>query len=241
MSNEIEKITSTILKELDFHLKSFLSVCESPIEKVFVSNFIKRYIRYGYNLNFEYNFCNNKDFGFIGHSCKTVNDNVIVYHNSYCEKIILKHSGRDEPLPAYGFDDKKEITESFVNHVELTPQYEIGNYRVDFLLRYFFGSPQYDVKIVIECDGHDYHDRTPEQATRDKRRDRELVSMGYIVLRYTGSEINLTQHFKDFERIVDQIQIIATAKEWDKLNSDILSVILSDTLSDLNNSWDLVA
>ena len=42
---------------------------------------------------------------------------------------------------------------------------------------------------MIECDGHDYHERTKEQAARDKKRDRFFASKGYKVLRFTGSEI----------------------------------------------------
>jgi very-short-patch-repair endonuclease len=56
-------------------------------------------------------------------------------------------------------------------------------YRVDFLLIFNEG------KIVIECDGHDYHEKTKQQAQRDKSRDRNLQKEGYIVLRFTGSEI----------------------------------------------------
>lgn len=76
-------------------------------------------------------------------------------------------------------------------------QEQIGPYRVDFLLgRYAI---DYGIEggealrrlplIVVECDGHDFHERTKEQAQRDKARDRELLMMGYRVLRFTGSEI----------------------------------------------------
>ncbi len=52
-------------------------------------------------------------------------------------------------------------------------------------LRVTFGGVPY----VIECDGHDFHERTKEQAQRDKKRDRELQAAGYKVFRFTGSEI----------------------------------------------------
>ncbi len=44
-------------------------------------------------------------------------------------------------------------------------------------------------KIIVELDGHDFHERTPEQAQSDKSRDRELQSLGWMVLRYTGREV----------------------------------------------------
>lgn len=45
-------------------------------------------------------------------------------------------------------------------------------------------------KICIYTDGHTYHERTEYQAVRDRSIDRELQNLGYVVLRYTTSEIN---------------------------------------------------
>jgi very-short-patch-repair endonuclease len=72
--------------------------------------------------------------------------------------------------------------------VAAAPQVRCGRYRVDFL---FVGEGhlQPPVMVAVECDGHDFHERTKEQARRDKSRDRELAAMGVQVLRYTGSEI----------------------------------------------------
>lgn len=46
------------------------------------------------------------------------------------------------------------------------------------------------IRIVVEADGHDLHDRTKAQVARDKKRDRDMVAEGWRVLRFTGSEIN---------------------------------------------------
>ena len=40
-----------------------------------------------------------------------------------------------------------------------------------------------------EIDGHDFHERTKDQAKRDKSRDRYLTAEGFRIFRYTGSEI----------------------------------------------------
>jgi hypothetical protein len=45
------------------------------------------------------------------------------------------------------------------------------------------------VKLVVEVDGHDYHERTKEQAKRDKQRDRNMTRSGLTVMRFTGSEV----------------------------------------------------
>jgi len=67
------------------------------------------------------------------------------------------------------------------------PQATIGAYRVDFLLGH-----QRDGKIrwlVVECDGHAFHEKTSAQASRDKQRDRYFMSLGLLVIHFTGSEI----------------------------------------------------
>jgi very-short-patch-repair endonuclease len=63
-------------------------------------------------------------------------------------------------------------------------QHQIGPYRVDFALVSRLAG-----RVVIECDGHDYHERTKEQARHDKKRDRFMLAQGWKVLRFTGSEI----------------------------------------------------
>jgi hypothetical protein len=56
--------------------------------------------------------------------------------------------------------------------------------RVDFLLITMTS------RIAVELDGHDFHERTKEQAARDRSKDRGLLAEGYTVLRFTGSEIH---------------------------------------------------
>lgn len=70
----------------------------------------------------------------------------------------------------------------------LSPQVEVGKYRVDFVLGWS-GKPLLKDCVVIECDGHDWHERTKEQAARDKARDRYLSRQAGRVIHFTGSEI----------------------------------------------------
>jgi very-short-patch-repair endonuclease len=71
--------------------------------------------------------------------------------------------------------------------VRLLPQHQIGVYRVDFLLR--LREDERQRGLVIECDGHDFHERTKDQAAADRARDRWLQAHDYTVFRFTGSEI----------------------------------------------------
>ncbi|MGG3012260.1 hypothetical protein ABEO98_22600 [Brevibacillus parabrevis] len=56
-------------------------------------------------------------------------------------------------------------------------------YRVDIALDCLFKGENHS--FAIECDGHEFHEKTKEQAARDKQRDRDLQSMGYRALRCT--------------------------------------------------------
>lgn len=73
----------------------------------------------------------------------------------------------------------------------IEPQAKIENYRADFLLTYQSSFPGFEKErqLIVECDGHDYHDKTKQQASRDKERDREMKKLGYEVFRFTGSDI----------------------------------------------------
>ncbi|MDB9755820.1 endonuclease domain-containing protein [Winogradskyella sp.] len=46
------------------------------------------------------------------------------------------------------------------------------------------------MKLCVYTDGHTYHERTEEQAQRDKRIDRKLQELGFQALRYTGKDVN---------------------------------------------------
>ncbi len=47
-----------------------------------------------------------------------------------------------------------------------------------------------DVRLCVYTDGHTYHERTEEQAKRDRNIDRKLQELGFKVLRYTGKDVN---------------------------------------------------
>lgn len=104
--------------------------------------------------------------------------------------------------------------------LELIPQYhgdDTGKYRIDFSVD--FVSPIVNCSIYsifcghesrifskhpapmlgVEVDGHSWHEKTKEQVRRDKERERFLVSKGWKILRFAGSEV-----FKDPSACVDE-------------------------------------
>lgn len=68
-------------------------------------------------------------------------------------------------------------------------QIKILDWPVDFVVGFWARNGEKEAPIVIECDGHDFHERTKAQAAKDRSRDRRLQELGYTVFRFTGSEI----------------------------------------------------
>jgi len=71
---------------------------------------------------------------------------------------------------------------------QVTVKSGVGKSRIDlaFAACRQSGPPLY---VALEFDGHEFHERTKEQARRDKARDRGLQILGWRVLRFTGSEV----------------------------------------------------
>ena len=59
-------------------------------------------------------------------------------------------------------------------------------------------------KLVIECDGHEFHQKTKEQVKNDNERQYLLKMAGYDVLRFSGSEI-YNKPFECAEKTYDYI------------------------------------
>ncbi|MCK4824033.1 UvrD-helicase domain-containing protein, partial [bacterium] len=74
------------------------------------------------------------------------------------------------------------------------PQVRIGRFLVDFLVEI------YNQKIIVECDGRDFHN-----PFHDKERDKELKLQGYQIMHFTGSEI-----YNNIESCVEKILNIAS-------------------------------
>ena len=84
------------------------------------------------------------------------------------------------------FEEMEATIDFYGRTLLLIPQFKVQQYHtIDFLLYL----PKYDIRIAIECDGHDFHEKTKEQAKKDKQRDRYLVANNFYIFRYSGSEI----------------------------------------------------
>jgi hypothetical protein len=70
--------------------------------------------------------------------------------------------------------------------VGIFPQCQLEGWRVDFLIGVGGFSESW---LIVECDGHDFHERTKEQAAKDRARDRKAQAEGFTVFRFTGAEL----------------------------------------------------
>lgn len=87
----------------------------------------------------------------------------------------------------------------------IQPQAKVAGYKVDFLVYFLQGS--HYAGVAVECDGHDFHEKTKEQASRDKARDRAILAEGFPVVRFSGSDI-----YRDASNCVEQIKEILIAQ-----------------------------
>lgn len=68
-------------------------------------------------------------------------------------------------------------------------------------------SARLGVVLDVEVDGHDHHERTKEQAKRDRSRDRAFTRAGISVVRFTGAEV-----YADVDACADEVDEIVDAE-----------------------------
>ena len=93
---------------------------------------------------------------------------------AYVGRIRLrKKAGRDMRSPAHGIGNNRKAD------VVIAPQHPDRKAHAS-ILRIFIANfvANEEIRIVVECDGHDFHEKTKEQAARDKSRERDLRSGG---------------------------------------------------------------
>jgi very-short-patch-repair endonuclease len=119
----------------------------------------------------------------------------------YCEEVIqdhLKHTAnilREQLAPCQSPIERMLGVHLFIEahggiRLRIKPQAELDidghRYVADFLI----GIGLLKSRLVVECDGHEFHERTKEQAAHDRSRDRAMLAAGYTVMRFTGTEIH---------------------------------------------------
>jgi very-short-patch-repair endonuclease len=99
---------------------------------------------------------------------------------------------------------RTQLREAEASHIcGIEPQKPVEKFIVDFVISVINERSGKRHLLAVECDGHDFHERTKEQARKDRSRDRRLQELGYTVYRFTGSEIHR-----------DPIKCAETVHDW---------------------------
>jgi very-short-patch-repair endonuclease len=112
---------------------------------------------------------------------KTKNKHIENQHSGY--KILISES----PIETKLLKEVINLKDTYDFEIDTQVDFSVNgrNYRAEIFIE--FKNPKR--KILVECDGHDFHEKTKEQVQKDKQRDRDFLSAGIITLRFTGSEI----------------------------------------------------
>lgn len=94
---------------------------------------------------------------------------------------VFRHHGK--PSMFYVTKGEEYEAERERGLIVVYPQFKWSGYRIDFMVK--CGA----LEVFIECDGHAFHERTPDQAERDRKKDRAAQAAGIPILRFTGREI----------------------------------------------------
>jgi hypothetical protein len=140
--------------------------CESPIEQLFLVAVARLALKHG------------SDGAYFGDAAA----DVAMFRSSYGEDGICD-------------DDIVLLHQSTWTMVLQQPSIEVeeGTIRPDFAVISIDAVDGVHVitgKTAVELDGHEWHERTKEQARSDRQRDRRLLRAGWHVARFTGSEIH---------------------------------------------------
>lgn len=132
--------------------------------------------------------------------CKVIFDNRMFEKMIFCQVKGFDYSFCNSPIEVI-FNlafDLICFAQDWV-YLSLEPQYEVlsrdgsNKYFVDFAFvaenSEILSLQNSDYKLAIECDGHEFHEKTKEQVVRDNEREYELKLQGFDVLRFSGSQI----------------------------------------------------
>lgn len=107
----------------------------------------------------------------------------------YCAFLIVAEHQYEEINQEPYWDIKKKDW-VLLPGVYISEQVKIGKFRADFVAsQRAHDKSRESLPVVVELDGHQFHDRNKEQRSYEKARDRFFTRQGYRVVHFTGSDI----------------------------------------------------
>lgn len=95
--------------------------------------------------------------------------------------IILCFNNADKPLKLCAPDERHNAGRGLL----LIPQFDWSYYRSDWAIY----NPKTTGALLIECDGKEFHS-SADQIAHDQKKDAAAHDRGYLVMRFTGSQIH---------------------------------------------------
>lgn len=178
--DEVNAIINDILFIEKRKLDSLLSVCKSPIEKIYLVNFLKYYWNASLDIyNISYLYLSSGSYN-------------ISNPNYPAEKSTIVGTVGGSYI--YGVRIQEKTLGTII---EIAPQYEVkgqsGFVYLDFAIfveSYNWKTKAFEkIKFFVECDGHEFHSAA-DKIEKDNIRANLLKSAGWIEFRYSGRTIN---------------------------------------------------
>jgi hypothetical protein len=178
-------------------IRNYFKLCESPMEQLFMFHI----------LNYQ------------------------PYRFKDCQIGLDVATGRPVIVCRHWDDDFWEFNVKIIVQHELLKDDRKSKFRTDFLFEVFRDvetkttneegfivigrKAEVFARLVLEVDGHEFHEKTKEQAIRDKSRDRFITGKGLPIFRFTGSEIfnQPNQIAKEVEDYIIEIMVKAERGE----------------------------
>ena len=96
-------------------------------------------------------------------------------------------------------------------YIRIIPQEDIWIKDKHYIADFIFNTEEFEelhfehpFKLIIECDGHEYHNLTKKQVAQDNNRDFDLKNNGYDVIHFSGSQL-FTDPFECATKVLDYI------------------------------------
>lgn len=94
---------------------------------------------------------------------------------------------------------------SFPSGVYMSNQFQLDLYKIDFHVSHCRAIGPKTSTVLVELDGHDFHDRDKHQRSYEKARERYIARAGRVLLRYTGSDV-MKDPYRVAHEVMDTIE-----------------------------------
>lgn len=114
-----------------------------------------------------------------------------------CDLLYKKCQSPIEKIFIFAYDIVVANEDFLINEVfYLTSQKRISANGHKYCADFYFDTDElpnvvyeHELKLVVECDGHDFHEKTKEQVEKTNQRNFDLQKEGYEILHFSGSQI----------------------------------------------------